>query len=51
MKSREVVVGSGSGVGVSFMVVPQILGNIPITVRATTASAADVVTKQLLVKV
>lgn len=51
MKSREVVVAAGSGVGVSFMVVPQTLGNIPITVRATTETASDVVTKQLLVKV
>ncbi|MPC08389.1 CD109 antigen [Portunus trituberculatus] len=50
MKSREVVVASGTGMSVSFMVVPQTIGNIPITVRATTASAADVVTKQLLVK-
>ncbi|KAK8376817.1 hypothetical protein O3P69_010030 [Scylla paramamosain] len=50
MKSREVVVASGSGMSVSFMVVPQTIGNVPITVRATTTSAADVVTKQLLVK-
>lgn len=50
MKKREVVVGAGSGVGVSFMVVPQTLGNIPITVEATAGSAADRVTKQLLVK-
>lgn len=50
-KSREVVIASGSGVSVSFMVVPQTLGNIPITVRANTPTAADVVTKQLLVKV
>ncbi|KAG0723946.1 CD109 antigen [Chionoecetes opilio] len=50
MKSREVVVAAGSGVPVSFMVVPQTLGNVPITVKATTAAAVDVVTKQLLVK-
>ncbi|XP_050711944.1 thioester-containing protein 1 allele R1-like isoform X4 [Eriocheir sinensis] len=49
-KSREIVIASGSGVSVSFMVVPQTLGNIPITVRANTPTAADVVTKQLLVK-
>ncbi|XP_069165594.1 LOW QUALITY PROTEIN: thioester-containing protein 1 allele R1 [Procambarus clarkii] len=49
-KQREVKVAAGSGVPVSFMVVPQTLGNIDITVTATAGPNVDVVTKKLLVK-
>nr|AEC50086.1 TEP isoform 2 [Pacifastacus leniusculus] len=49
-KQRQLKVPAGSGVPVSFMVVPQALGNIDITVTATAGPNVDVVTKKLLVK-
>ncbi|XP_064090445.1 CD109 antigen-like isoform X2 [Macrobrachium nipponense] len=49
-KTREVSVPSGSGAPVSFMIVPQVLGNIEIKVTASSGSAVDVVSKHLLVK-
>ncbi|KAK8751557.1 hypothetical protein OTU49_009101 [Cherax quadricarinatus] len=49
-KQRQVRVVAGSGVPVSFMVVPQTLGTIDITVTATAGPNVDVVTKKLLVK-
>lgn len=49
-KVRQVKVASGSGTPVSFMIVPQTLGNIEIRVTATSGAAVDVVSKQLLIK-
>ncbi|KAK7069614.1 hypothetical protein SK128_027475, partial [Halocaridina rubra] len=49
-KTRQVEVLSGSGAPVSFMIVPQKLGNIDIKVTASSGNAVDVVSKPLLVK-
>ena len=47
----EVSVGAGQGRAVSFPVVPQTLGQVPIEVRAQSASNADAVRRNLLVEV
>ncbi|XP_071544255.1 CD109 antigen-like isoform X2 [Panulirus ornatus] len=49
-KARQVQVAAGGGAPLSFMIVPQTLGSIDISVTATTSSAVDSVTKKLLVK-
>ncbi|KAK4294086.1 hypothetical protein Pmani_033266 [Petrolisthes manimaculis] len=49
-KTRQVTVAADSGTPTSFMIVPQELGSIDITVTATTGRATDIVKKKLLVK-
>lgn len=49
-KTRQVRVSSGSGAPVSFMIIPKKLGNIDIKATASSGSAVDIVSKQLLVK-
>lgn len=49
-KTRQVRVAADSGSPLSFMIVPQELGSMEMTVTATTGQAVDIVKKQLLIK-